>query len=171
MLPICNITQWNSRVPSIWPDLNHPFMSFLPAAFLTLLLADCEDKSHIINKTFCLFMHVEEQGVTSRYHLFLVVFCEQDLRPTPSNFCPFSVCDLSMNHVPDIYMTSSDLVPAVVRKEMTFLCLGALREGDWQPGGSSRLTCHAFVPEPDPWSPTTSPNCSLSTPTTPEVHR
>lgn len=53
-----------------------------------------------------------------------------------------------MNHIPDISITSSDLVPTVVREEMMPLCLG--REGDWGQRGFSKLICHACVLEPDP---------------------
>lgn len=77
---------------------------------------------------------------------------------------------LGMNHIPDISMTSSDL-PAAVRKETLFSCPGALREGDWGPGASLKRICHACVPGPDPLSPTTSPDCSLSAPTSPAGQR
>ncbi|KAF3843001.1 hypothetical protein F7725_001850, partial [Dissostichus mawsoni] len=52
---------------------------------------------------------------------------------------------------------------AFTREKATFLSLGAPREGDWGPGGSSNRMCHACVPALDPWSPTTSPNFSFNT--------
>lgn len=58
-------------------------------------------------------------------------------------------------------MISSVLIPAVVRKQTVFLCLGTLRGGQWGGGESLRLMHHACVPEPDLCLSITNPDCSL----------
>lgn len=76
-----------------------------------------------------------------------------------------------MNHKPGIFMTVSDLVPAVVREEVMVFCLGALRGGgEWGQGSSSKLMYHVCVPAPDPWLPTTNADCLRSNPSIPQGH-
>lgn len=75
-----------------------------------------------------------------------------------------------MNHNPGIFMTMSDLVPAVVREEVRVFCLGALRGGggEWGQDSSSKLMYRVCVPAPDPWLPTTNADCLCSNPSIPQ---
>lgn len=75
-----------------------------------------------------------------------------------------------MSHFSDISVTSAGLLPAVVR-QMGLFCPEALTEDDCCQVGPAKLKCHACVPGLDPWSASTNPDCLLSTPPAPPVHR
>lgn len=96
---------------------------------------------------------IHVQGGISRY-------CEKTMR---------NLKEQCMNHNPDIFLTSSDLVPAAVWEEVMVFCLGARRGGEWGPEGSSKLIYHVCVPALDPWFPTTNADCLSSSPSVLQV--
>lgn len=80
------------------------------------------------------------------------------------------VCDLDMSHFSDISLTSAHLFPAAVGP--TGLSPPeALAEEDCCQTVPAKLKCQACVPGPDPYSASTNPDCSLSAPPAPRVHR
>lgn len=76
----------------------------------------------------------------------------------------FPACPRRTSPNPDIYVTSSGLVPAVVLKAATHSCLEARRGEKQGVGGSRGLACQEVVPDPDLCSYTTDVYCLLSTP-------